>query len=94
MILIKIYTYGMPLFIKHAEADRLARQLAKATGESITDVVVMALRERLARQQGQRAGRSLKEELYAIGKRCAARPVIDRRTPEEIIGYDQDGVPR
>ncbi len=84
----------MPLFIKHPEADRLARQLAKVTGESITDVVVAALRERLARQPGTRAGRSLKDELHTIGKRCAARRLIDDRTPEEIIGYDRDGLPR
>ena len=40
----------MPLSIKAPEADRLARQLAKTTGETITVAVTIAMRERLARE--------------------------------------------
>ncbi len=83
----------MPLFIKHPDADRLARQLAKQTGETLTDAIVTALRERLEREK-KRRGRSVSEELRIIGERCAARPILDDRTPEEIIGYDRHGVPR
>ncbi len=63
----------MALSIKHPEADRLARQLADKTGESLTEAVVVALRERLLRQQGKTRQPSLVEELAAIRKRCAAR---------------------
>jgi len=35
----------------------------------------------------------LKSELLAIGKRCATLPVLDKRSPEEIIGYNQYGIP-
>lgn len=84
----------MPLFIKHPDADRLARQLAKQTGETLTDAIVTALRERIERQSRKRRGRSISEELRLIGKRCAARRVLDDRTPEAIIGYDRHGVPR
>jgi antitoxin VapB len=84
----------MALSIKHPEADRLAREIAARTGESLTDAVLNSLRERLARQRRkQRRGR-LAEELRRIGERCAALPVIDARAPDEILGYDQHGIPR
>ena len=83
----------MALSIKHPEADRLARELAARTGESLTDAVVIALRERLARQTGRARVVSLAEELAAIRRRCASLPVLDERTPEEIIGYDERGLP-
>ncbi len=44
----------MALSIKTDEADRLARQLAQITGESLTDAVTNALRERLDREQARR----------------------------------------
>ncbi len=85
----------MALSIKHAEADRLARELAKTTGEGITEAVINALRERLARQKKRRRhGRRLSEELRAIGERVAAMPVADPRSADEILGYDDRGLPR
>jgi antitoxin VapB len=85
----------MALSIKHPEADRLARELAKATGEGITEAVINALRERLARQKHRRRqGRPLSEELRAIGERIAAMPVLDSRRAEEILDYDERGLPR
>ena len=81
----------MPLNIKHPEADRLARELAARTGETITDVVIEALRERLAREEGRLSPQNLAEEILAIGRRCAALPELDSRSPEEIIGYDDHG---
>jgi antitoxin VapB len=81
------------LSIKHPEADRLARELAALTGESLTDAVVIALRERLARQTGRARPTSLREELAAIRRRCASLPVLDERAPEEILGYDERGLP-
>jgi antitoxin VapB len=85
----------MALSIKHPEADRLARELAEATGEGITEAVIKALRERLDRQRKRRPrGRRLSEELRAIGERVAAMPVLDPRSPEEILDYDERGLPR
>ncbi|MGD0199542.1 MAG: type II toxin-antitoxin system VapB family antitoxin [Bryobacteraceae bacterium] len=84
----------MAFSIRNSETDRLARQLAKATGESLTEAVANALRERLDRVRPRRRGRSLADELDEIAKRCAALPVRDDRTPEEIIGYDEHGLPR
>jgi antitoxin VapB len=83
----------MALSIKDPEADRLARQVAKATGETLTAAVIQSLRERLARVR-RRRGPGLAEEVLKIGRRCARLPVKDRRPPNEIIGYDEDGLPR
>ena len=83
----------MPLNIKHPEADRLARALANKTGESITEAVIRALREQLRREEGRNTYPSLKEELLAISDRCSALPDIDTRAPDEILGYDEHGIP-
>ncbi|MFN8031827.1 MAG: type II toxin-antitoxin system VapB family antitoxin [Mycobacterium sp.] len=83
----------MALSIKDPEADRLARELAARTGETLTEVVVVALRQRLARETGRARAIPLREELAAIRRRCAALPVLDDRPAEEILGYDHRGVP-
>lgn len=82
----------MSLSIKDAAADRLARELAAATGESLTTAVATALRERLERVRG-RAGQDLAEELTAIAQRCAALPVVDKRSERDILGFDAEGLP-
>jgi len=84
----------MALNIKHPEADKLARTLANKTGETITEAVIQALRERLMREKGRRTSIQLKDELLEIGHRCAGLPDLDIRTPNEIIGYDEHGLPR
>jgi antitoxin VapB len=84
----------MALSIKHPEADRLARELAKTTGESLTDAIIRALRERLRREQGRPRAPRLRDEIHAIRQRCAALPVKDRRSADEILGYDVTGMPR
>ena len=86
----------MALSIKDPETDRLARRLAKATGESLTRAITEALRERLARIEKIRAAKrtSLAEELDAIALHGASLPVLDDRSNEEIIVYDKRGLPR
>lgn len=83
----------MPLNIENAEVDALARKLAERTGETITEAVLNALRERLERTRTG-TGAPLKEELAAIRKRCAELPVRDGRSADEILGYDDRGLPR
>jgi antitoxin VapB len=67
----------MALDIKHPDADRLARELAVRTGESLTDAVLNAIRERLRREETRRKAPSLRRELEKIRKRCSALPVRD-----------------
>jgi antitoxin VapB len=83
----------MALSIKDPEADRLARAVAKATGETLTAAVIQSLRERLARVRRVR-GPSLSNEILGIAERCARRPKHDNRSAEEIVGYDDRGLPR
>lgn len=83
----------MALSIKDDKADRLARELAQATGESLTQAVTRALEERLGRVKAHGRGPSLAEELDDIALRCAKLPRRDDRTAEEIIGYDERGLP-
>lgn len=77
------------LNIKDAEAHALAQELATLEHKSLTQAVKDALREKLARERDQRRG--LAERLMAIGEECAKLPVLDPRTPDEIIGYDEFG---
>lgn len=84
----------MALSLKDPEADRLAREVAARTGETLTGAIVVALRERLARLKARRRPRTLREDLREIGRRCAALPTLDQRTPDEIVGYDEHGVAR
>lgn len=83
----------MALSIKSDEADRLARELAAETGETLTDAVEIALRERLDREHAKHPA-SMRTRLARLAKDVAAMPVADDRSPEEIIGYDDNGLPR
>jgi len=84
----------MALSVKDPEADRLARAVARRTGESLTQAIVVALRERLARLGARPRRGRLSEDLREIGRRCAALPTLDARTTDEILGYDERGLPR
>ena len=84
----------MPLSIKAPEADRLARQLAAVTGETITDAVIVAMRERLEREERKREEtQALIADLMAIASHCASLPVLDDRSEDEIMGWDENGLP-
>jgi antitoxin VapB len=84
----------MPLNIRNKQAEELAGALAKLTGETKTEAVTQALRERLQRVRRARVKRRLADELDEIALHCSALPVLDRRSAEEIIGYDENGLPR
>jgi antitoxin VapB len=83
----------MTLSIKNPEADRLARELAEATGESLTDAVIGALRERLERITGRRRAAGLSDEIARIQERIAGLPRLDERGDDELLGYDERGLP-
>lgn len=83
----------MALNIRNSETERLAEALAKLTGETKTEAVTKALRDRLARVRRGRSRGRLADELDEIAQHCAALPVLDTRSPEEILGYDDHGLP-
>jgi antitoxin VapB len=82
----------MALSIKSDEADRLARELAAKTGESLTEAVVIALQERLVRESARRGPR-MTMRLRRLQSDVATLPVLDPRAPDEILGYDDNGLP-
>jgi antitoxin VapB len=84
----------MALNIRNPEVEELAEALARLTGETKTEAVRRAIRDRLARLRRERAKRRLADELDAIARECAALPVLDDRPAEEILGYDEHGAPR
>ena len=83
----------MALSIKNQEAERLARLVAKQTGESLTGAIEQALRERLERLQRKQQAPVRIERLLEIANRVAALPRLDKRTADEILGYDENGLP-
>lgn len=94
------YTYlgtkdpDMALSIKDPETEQLARSLAQLTGENITTATKRALEERLRRLGGQTRKDALLEDMAEIRRRWSEMRVVDERTPDEILGYDEHGLPR
>ena len=85
----------MALSIKHHEADRLARELSHITGETLTEAVLNALRERLEQQQSKRPAPQSVHQIFEQARRRLTRlPVLDGRSADEILGYDEKGLPR
>jgi len=84
----------MALSIKSNETERLARQVARETGESLTKAIETALRERLQRLKQRRHGRVMNDKLEDILRRVDNLPTRDNRPVDEILGYDEHGAPR
>ena len=83
----------MALNIRNRTTEELAATLANLTGETKTEAVTQALRDRLAKFSRRHSGRDLGAELDEIGRHCASLPILDSRTPDDIHGYDEHGLP-
>ena len=83
----------MPISIKNEETEQLARELAKETGETITEVIKKSLQDRLQRVRGRRHAQRVPEEVADILQRMDALPTLDNRPEDEILGYDENGLP-
>lgn len=83
----------MAISLKDPETDRLARNLAALTGETLTTAIRTALAERLGRERLKRGEpKDLAAQLLEIGRHCASLPDYDTRSPDEIVGYDETGM--
>jgi antitoxin VapB len=82
----------MALSIKTDEADRLARELVALTHESLTQAVTTALKERLARVRARQRV-DLAQRIEKLVLEYERHPLVDDRSPDEIIGYDEHGLP-
>ena len=84
----------MAMNIKNPEAERLTKELASITGESLTAAITAAVRERLKRVRLEH-GAGLAERLIAIGEDCASRLKDPFRYAEHgDLLYDDHGLPR
>ena len=83
----------MALNIKNPRADELVVELVKLTGETKTQVVIGALQERLNRVRTKAFQQNRIEALHKIARECAALPVLDDRSADELLGYDENGLP-
>jgi antitoxin VapB len=84
----------MGLNIKNEEAHRLARELARATGESMTAAVIEAIRERLERIRGK-SKKGAVERILEIGRDCAAHLKEPYKSVDHgDLLYDEKGLPK
>jgi antitoxin VapB len=84
----------MPLSIKNEATERLARQVAGETGESLTEAIQRSLEERWERLKRRRKGHILTGQIEDLLRRVDALPAQDSRSENEILGYGEDGIPR
>lgn len=85
----------MALSIKDEETDRLVRKLAQQAGLSYTAAIRLAVQNELdkRRRPARNPGR-IREAIRELQEEIRKLPVLDPRTPDEIIGYDEHGLPR
>jgi antitoxin VapB len=81
---------GSTLYIKNPAAHRLAEQISKRMGVTLSDAVVSALEDKI-----QKTGRPVnRARVDALSAKIGALRVLDSRKPDEILGYDKFGIPR
>lgn len=81
----------MALHIQNPEVDEMVRELTLVTGESITHAVSVAVRERLKRVKAAGLDPTLRADIDAMIERVAKLPLLDDRSDEEILGYNEHG---
>lgn len=84
----------MPISVRSRRVESLARDIARRTGENMTTAIEQALEERLARLRSRKEQAALAQKLLRIARRCSRRPTLDKRSEDEILGYDERGIPR
>jgi antitoxin VapB len=76
------------------ETERLAREVAAKTGDSLTGAIQKSLEERLERLKRQRRNQALASQLDDILRRVDELPDLNSRSADEIVGYDENGLPQ
>lgn len=83
----------LALNINNPEINRLARDLAEETGETITEALTVALRDRLSAVRRKRDRVHPQAEIAEIQAFVAGLPDRDPRQAEDLLGYDEYGLP-
>lgn len=82
----------MPFSVKSDRADELLERVRRHTGEGITQAVVTALEERLGRLERGRPSR--RDAIDRCLERIRTHRIVDHRSNDDTIGYDEHGLPR
>jgi antitoxin VapB len=78
------------LYIKNPAAHKLAEKVSKKMGVTLTEAVIRSLEAQL-----RGPARPIDwNKVDAISRKIAALPVLDSRSDDEILGYDEFGLPR
>jgi antitoxin VapB len=83
----------MSLSIKNKKTHQLAKRLTAKTGETLTEAVTIALRERLQRLRVRKTRKASVEDMLVIGRRLRKHlkgPVVDHA----VLLYDEKGLPK
>ena len=83
----------MGINIKHDAYEQAIRELAASRGLSLTDAIGMAVRNELDRDRRKEQAAEFMQRVREVQAAFAAAPVLDPRTPDEILGYDEHGLP-
>lgn len=90
----------MSINVKNKEADRILAELRRATGKGASELVLDLLRKeqaRIAREERPQPDKAEVERILAATREMQRlwreSPVIDPRSPDEILGYDENGLP-
>ncbi|MEO6802069.1 MAG: type II toxin-antitoxin system VapB family antitoxin [Granulicella sp.] len=88
-----MYTMYMALHINNPETERNVRALAAATGETIADAINQAVKSRLQVVRPHEEDPTMMQDALAILEGLKRLPVLDPRSADEILGYDENGLP-
>lgn len=84
----------MSVNIKNREVEALLAEIKKATGKGTSGIVLELLRREAARLRRLRSVGQRRRRIERIARRYSARLPARPATPEAIVGYDEDGLPR
>jgi antitoxin VapB len=84
----------MPLSIKNEATERLARRVADETGETLTEAIQKSLEERWDRLKRRQKSHLLAAQIEDLLGRVDMLDNLDSRPANEILGYDENGIPR
>jgi antitoxin VapB len=82
----------MPLSLKNAELEKLARRRAKQRGETLTEAILSSLRENERNAAGAEK-RVTARKILKLAEEVRGLPVLSTRSEDGILGYDERGIP-
>lgn len=83
----------MGISIKHNEVEKMIRRMARHRSSSMIDAIEIAMRRDLEREGIATIPEDYDERIRLAQALFASAPVLDDRTPDEILGYDEHGLP-